>query len=202
MSCFVSVFFYLPLFSFAVVILGTAVFGTGTWILDWHQHWIDRNVQCKMHNKIIDANCQVDARKCLWKCDTFNTFPNANENKGQKNVHRVQCAPFECNTILMTIYDLLLYNCSIFLLSFFFLQFNFMCIRLVIYRLSYCFFETFCRSFFCSRTKLIDMTLAILLLLMFTFRFFLCFVCCFLFCRSNGFVYVLFPGEWLNFDVY
>lgn len=138
----------------------------------------DYNVQYKMHNKIIDANCKVNARKCLWKCDTFNTIPNtelrtANElREEEKNVHSVHHS--ERNAILMAIYDLLLYNCSIFCCCLlFFLQFNFMCIRLAIYRLPCFFLDIFCRSFsFRCRTMLIDMTLAILLLLlMFTFFF-------------------------------
>lgn len=104
-------------------------------------------------------------------------MPIAKRIMGQKNVHGVLCAPFECNKILMTIYDLLLYNCSIFVVV------VFSVIQFYVYSIGYLslamlFFSRLLVALYCSRTKLIDITLAILLFIIFLHSVF--FLVCFL----------------------
>lgn len=68
--------------------------------LNWHRN------EC--NNKIIDINLFSRCTKNVpWKCDTFSASQ-------QKTKNLMKNAIWTCDTILMTIYDLLLYNCSIF----------------------------------------------------------------------------------------
>lgn len=53
------------------------------------------------NNKIIDINCSVNARKCPWKCDTFNTMPKKKNTRKQTNcaIPMNEHRDMDCDTI-------------------------------------------------------------------------------------------------------